>query len=64
MSTLSNLLPPAARPYSLLKPSYPYYGPRFFAGQFDYGRWPRDWQQPDWRRYSDEWRNRGWGHHW
>jgi hypothetical protein len=100
MSTFSNLLPPAARPYSevilgagagalvahfgrftsakrgalygaalglgvsLLKPSYPYYGPRFFAGQFDYGRWPRDWQQPDWRRYSDEWRNRGWGHHW
>jgi hypothetical protein len=41
----------------------PGYGLNPYSYEYEH-RGPHNWQQPDWHRYGDEFRGRGWGHHW
>jgi hypothetical protein len=46
-------------------PIVPGYGLNPYSYEYEPSRrWGQDWHQPDWHRYGDEFRGRGWGHHW
>ncbi len=45
-------------------PIVPGYGLNPYSYEYEIPSWNRDWKQPDWHRYGDEFRGRSWGHHW
>ena len=56
-----------AQPYQSFQqtPIVPGYGLNPYSYEYEVPRrWDYDWRQPDWHRYGDEFRGRGWGHHW